>query len=601
MKTYSDPTKSASLSGAVAFLLGIGISLPASQAFAFEQSFTLDGQFDLGVYNGLNHNVPAHDQLQLNATGTTFPVLWVANAGEDTLSRIDTDKPSAQIPSGGCETARYRTWFNTGVHGAWDGPAPSRTAVDIQGNVYVANRQFPFNRPMEVMKILAEGGIDRNGNGKIDTSTDLNGDCQIQANEIMPLVDSNSNNIVDPNEIQDERIAWIVRIDPVNNPNSLGRSLCIGTDGNIWVGDYNGQKYYKISSVDGALMAGPINVGVTPYGCLVDRDGMLWSANLGSTLGVINTNTNTGLTPKQHGGFGSNYGIAVGNGKVYLGGSSRVIQYDPGTNVFSYLNAVNNYTLGISVDGNGDIVQGQSTIYKFHPDGSVVWSSTNTGFPDTRGVVPDQNNDIWAVNRDQNNVRKFRGTDGALLGTLPVGSNPYTYSDATGFAARNVTTPSGFWNAVSNSGAAGTQWDKVTWNAEAQGNVPAGAVLKVEVRAADSEANLPLQPFVVATNGGALAGIAGQYLGIRVTMEPNANGDSPILSDLKVASVGGAAKCDIDKDGDIDKNDISAIFAARGQKATADDPRDLDNDGLITVNDSRGCVLKCTRTNCAIQ
>lgn len=596
MKTKIYQTNNSAFSGAAAFVLG---ALLATPAYAFEESFTLDGHFDLGVYNGLNHNVPAHNQLQLNATGTTFPVLWVANAGEDTLSRIDTNIPSPQIPSGGCETARYRTWFSSGIHGAWDGPAPSRTAVDIQGNVYVANRQFPGNRPMEVMKILAEGGIDRNANGKIDTSTDTSGDCQIQANEIVPLVDGNSNSIVDPNEIQDERVAWIVRVGPAN---SLGRSLCIGTDGNIWVGDYNNQTYYKISSADGAILAGPIGVGVTPYGCLVDHDGMLWSANLGSTLGAINTNTNTALPAKNHGNLGGNYGIAVGNGKVYLGGSSRVIVYDPVGNAFSYLNNVNNYTLGISVDGDGDIVQGQSTIYKFHPDGSVVWSSTNTGFPDTRGVVPDQNNDIWAVNRDQNNVRKFRGTDGGLLGTLPVGSNPYTYSDATGFAARNVTTPSGFWNVVSNSGAAGTAWDKVTWNTESQGTVPAGAILKVEVRAADSQANLPLQPFIVATNGDALAGVAGQYLGVRVTMQPNTAGDSPVLSDLKVASVGGPLKCDIDKDGDIDKNDINAIFSARGQKATGpDDARDLDGDGLITVNDSRGCVLKCTLANCAIK
>lgn len=62
------------------------------------------------------------------------------------------------------------------------------------------------------------------------------------------------------------------------------------------------------------------------------------------------------------------------------------------------------------------------------------------------------------------------------------------------------------------------------------------------------------------------------------------------------------ARCDVDKDGDIDKNDLALISRARGQKATGpDDPRDSDGDGLITPNDVKVCIPKCTRPNCAIQ
>ena len=60
-----------------------------------------------------------------------------------------------------------------------------------------------------------------------------------------------------------------------------------------------------------------------------------------------------------------------------------------------------------------------------------------------------------------------------------------------------------------------------------------------------------------------------------------------------------AAVCDVDGDGDVDNNDIGLIFAARGSAAEPGDPRDLDGDGLITVNDGRGCVLECTRPRCA--
>jgi uncharacterized repeat protein (TIGR01451 family) len=57
-------------------------------------------------------------------------------------------------------------------------------------------------------------------------------------------------------------------------------------------------------------------------------------------------------------------------------------------------------------------------------------------------------------------------------------------------------------------------------------------------------------------------------------------------------------ECDIDGDGLINIDDINLIFAARGQSATVGDPRDLDGDRLITVNDARGCVLRCDNPVC---
>ena len=59
--------------------------------------------------------------------------------------------------------------------------------------------------------------------------------------------------------------------------------------------------------------------------------------------------------------------------------------------------------------------------------------------------------------------------------------------------------------------------------------------------------------------------------------------------------------CDVNGDGAIDRNDINAIMAARNQPAGPGDPRDYDGDGRITVNDARGCVLRCTLANCATQ
>lgn len=57
-------------------------------------------------------------------------------------------------------------------------------------------------------------------------------------------------------------------------------------------------------------------------------------------------------------------------------------------------------------------------------------------------------------------------------------------------------------------------------------------------------------------------------------------------------------KCDVNNDGKIDRSDISTIFSGRGLLAPGD-PRDIDGDGWITVNDARACVLQCTNPNCA--
>ena len=56
----------------------------------------------------------------------------------------------------------------------------------------------------------------------------------------------------------------------------------------------------------------------------------------------------------------------------------------------------------------------------------------------------------------------------------------------------------------------------------------------------------------------------------------------------------------MDGDGDVDRDDLSIILAARNTHASGpNDPRDLDGDGMITVQDARRLVLLCTRARCA--
>jgi len=60
------------------------------------------------------------------------------------------------------------------------------------------------------------------------------------------------------------------------------------------------------------------------------------------------------------------------------------------------------------------------------------------------------------------------------------------------------------------------------------------------------------------------------------------------------------ASCDIDRDGDIDRDDLGLIQRSVGQTPTASDPRDANGDGKITVNDVRACTQRCARASCAV-
>jgi hypothetical protein len=589
-------------------------------AQAASTTYTLDGQFDQGTLLNVNHDNPNNDQLQLNLTGVGFPILWIANAGEHTLSKIDTTQVGA---SPGREVARYFTWFSNQAptNYAWSGPAPSRTAVDIEGNAYVLNRHFD-GRPALLFKILANGFIDRNGNGVVDSSSDLSNDGVIQAGEMMPLLDANANSIVDPGEIQDERIAWAVRVpDGVGAPlrtGRLGRSLCLGTDGNLWVGLYSDQTYYKVSAVDGHTIIGPVstapttgnpNAGTwTPYGCLVDKDGVLWSASLGSRLGKIeNTASDVGPYPVSSFNGPSNYGIALGQDSVdghtlvYLGGAGNSFtRFDSATNLFSSPAATFVSSLGMNTDGSGNILVSNSNggVIKFAPTGAVIWNKpAQTGTAgDSRGIMPDANSDIWQVHLAQGKTSKFMGTDGTALGVVPTGNSPYTYSDASGFAAANITASTGTWNIIQDGGAPGTPWGTVSWTAD----LPAGAGVIARVRVADTLPALQGQAFMDVGNG-ADFNLAGQFIEAQIRLTANNDGDSPVVFDVTIASVA-EGKCDVDLDGDVDKLDTAQISRARRQQATGpDDPRDADGDGVITINDVKVCITQCTLPGCATQ
>ncbi len=62
------------------------------------------------------------------------------------------------------------------------------------------------------------------------------------------------------------------------------------------------------------------------------------------------------------------------------------------------------------------------------------------------------------------------------------------------------------------------------------------------------------------------------------------------------------AICDVDEDKDVDLADLRLIGQMRGESTPPANPlADFDGNGVISINDARACVTKCTRPNCATE
>ena len=373
--------------------------------------------------------------------------IYVANAGEDTVSKIDINTDT--------EVARYATWFtpnsphNYVAHlgSPTTGAAPSRLLEDPSGNLFVLNRFFdPGHRPV-LLKIAPSGGNSGTTTSNGSTALDIN--------------DGNNNNEIDVSlgEAKDVRIQWA---QPIGANGEVGRALCMDTTGVLWVGMWTTGKYYRVDATTGQVLAptGGIASGHTPYGCQVDTNGKLWSVDSTFTLVEIDTTVSTyPATPHPHGfkpgppptNFGQNYSLSLFNGcgsapsKIYLserGLGQTYIAYNPQTSSFSAAppSVPQFLSLAVAVDLKGNIVSGEQwstgRVIKTDPGGNVVWD-TNTPpagpaqFPVTEihGIIIDKHNDVWAVYLYQNQVVKFSGGDGHFIKTVKVGDSPYTYGN----------------------------------------------------------------------------------------------------------------------------------------------------------------------------
>jgi PA14 domain len=273
----------------------------------YTRTYTTVAEFNQGVLDGLEAVATSdngHLQFKTNLP-PQFPFINVACSDRGTVARINT--------TNGQVIGEYRTapaGMNfTGDSGS--GPQPSRTTVDLFGNVWVANRadDVPMNgttngsitriglilgtrysktndvyypdpdgQYVNITNATYNTCVDRDGDGYIRTSAGL-ADILPWSNQRDGLSDADSRGGV--STAQDEAITEYVRVDCTRT-----RTIAVDKFNDIWVGGTGNRKHLKVNGLTGSPVPnsvfGPHAGG---YGSVIDTLGNLWSSS--SDLGLV--------------------------------------------------------------------------------------------------------------------------------------------------------------------------------------------------------------------------------------------------------------------------------------------------------------------------
>jgi streptogramin lyase len=358
-----------------------------------------------------------------------FSIIWISNTTEGTVSKIDTTTAT--------ELARYRT--------GPDAPDPSRTSVNLLGDVAIANRAG------SITKIAAreENCEDRNNDDVIQTS-------------------SGPGDVLD--WFEDECVLWNHDVDfPQGLASNEGGPRAVAWDGgdpktpcdprpNLWIG-WRDQpnEVAKVRRLDGETgnMIGEVEVsdwqgnwGHGTYGGAADADGAFWGLGTLGTVFRVDPKTydvQRWDNPADH----VMYGIALdGNGAVWLAGwDGNVWRFEPGSETWTDYGPTGGPTRlrGLMVDADGSAWAAGNepcALTRFDTEGGQ-YVDASIALPDCSepvGVSIDYEGYVWVVDRGANRAYKVDPDDYSTV-TVEGLVAPYTYSDMTGVALDNIINP----------------------------------------------------------------------------------------------------------------------------------------------------------------
>jgi sugar lactone lactonase YvrE len=321
---------------------------------------------------------------------------WAPNSGPGNSVSL--------ISSGGFEVRRHWT-VPSGITGD-----PSRTAVDSKGNAWVGNRG---TNTLVKIAFSEDECIDKNGNGIIETSYDKNGDGDVTQDEMMPF---------------DEDECIVKNVVLGSTSGTKIRAVCIDEKDNVYAGHWNDKKLFYVSS-DGKILK-EWNLPINPYGCVVDKNGIVWVTNYMGYVVKLNPNTNKIVTKN----FGQSYSIwSCADGSCIVISGSKITKINATTlEVIWSKNVPYSYVSGVFVDTEGNVYgawTGGNSIIKYDKDGIIIGSEPACGNP--KGISMDFEGNLWVLCYDSG-VAIF-DKELNVINKFHKGGNHYAYTDFTGY------------------------------------------------------------------------------------------------------------------------------------------------------------------------
>ncbi len=488
-------------------------------------------------------NASGKDGVTLSEASTFPSYLWAANSGGSgyTVSKVDTTT--------GEEVGRY-----------WVGANPSRTAVDLDGNMWVVGRN----------------------DGRVTKVLWNHTDCDPNLPTSEPDADGNVDTVNDAADPLADGCVVYSDTPGASDGYTSGRGVAVDASGQVWIGysdsggavqrinpsdfDDISQTYptenipvYEDANGDGMVTETP-GVNADPgrvYGLVADSQGYLWMADLWDSDGLPRFNTNTNEWDMNVRGFNcAIYGIAIdGDDRVWMGCGNPgwadthsptgdgIAMFDPNTERIHRFHVPDQFSgqlppRGTSAQVQTDCTSGcagwETTAIAVEPETGDVWATSRnngyllrmefdendpsqstwrfipvmrddngdwlpeaTGGGDMRGVGFDNDGYAWHLGMATTWIFRVHPGTEEVESTHNIGTHGhYTYSDFTGASAFNFTAPRGIWRYVFSSEIPNTEVDGI----DVEATVPDTTTLGVRIRALDGNDN-PIGDWYPAPSG----------------------------------------------------------------------------------------------------
>lgn len=354
--------------------------------------------------------------------GTSFSNIWVADTNGATILKIDTRTMT--------ERARYRTHASTSS-------LPSRTSVNLNGDVAVANRGQGIDgvagqSGVTVISTRAETCIDRNADGMLQTSSG--------PNDLLDWEDDECVRWHHPFDARSNRpVAWTT--------GTYDADACRWVDTRLWTATSHapGQARVVLFDGDDGTILGDVVIDdwVTDddrivYGGAVDSHNDFWFIPpSGNLLGHVRLDdlTYEVIEGPEH----NDYGVFIDSSDRVLVANGSLARFDP---------ADDTWTIGQC--GCTQVVElpdgelwGNSLV---RIDGTTLMPASDPVNGDELpwGLSVDIDGRLMAVYTDR--VARIDVATGGTQTFYPASSPNlifYTYSDMTGWGLMNVAQPEG--------------------------------------------------------------------------------------------------------------------------------------------------------------